>query len=207
MSRFPRPGPTGRRSPCSKVISRHYDFLRSVSLCFVFLRSAIPHLYPVRSGKLDTMLAGLEIWVNRFSVAVVDVEMTGSPKFLGDPNVPFAHAQATPVSRLNPDRDVRKRRFRFSAWPLQGETQRRSHGKTFEAQSHRFRTRCLRFAVIVTDHHARLASGRWSNPTRRDSRPLGHYQRFLISIHIVIILLRQASWRNPLFVPTRNSLE
>ena len=124
--------------------------------------------------------------------------MTGSPKFLGDPNVPFAHAQATPVSRLNPDRDVRKRRFRFSAWPLQGETQRRSHGKTFEAQSHRFRTRCLRFAVIVTDHHARLASGRWSNPTRRDSRPLGHYQRFLISIHIVIILLRQASWRNPL---------
>ena len=126
--------------------------------------------------------------------------MTGSPKFLGDPNVPFAHAQATPVSRLNPDRDVRKRRFRFSAWPLQGETQRRSHGKTFEAQSHRFRTRCLRFAVIVTDHHARLASGRWSNPTRRDSRPLGHYQRFLISIHIVIILLRQASWRNPLFL-------
>ena len=129
------------------------------------------------------------------------MEMTGSPKFLGDPNVPFAHAQATPVSRLNPDRDVRKRRFRFSAWPLQGETQRRSHGKTFEAQSHRFRTRCLRFAVIVTDHHARLASGRWSNPTRRDSRPLGHYQRFLISIHIVIILLRQASWRNPLFCP------
>ena len=128
------------------------------------------------------------------------MEMTGSPKFLGDPNVPFAHAQATPVSRLNPDRDVRKRRFRFSAWPLQGETQRRSHGKTFEAQSHGFRTRCLRFAVIVTDHHARLASGRWSNPTRRDSRPLGHYQRFLISIHIVIILLRQASWRNPLFL-------
>ena len=117
---------------------------------------------------------------------------------LGDPNVPFAHAQATPVSRLNPDRDVRKRRFRFSAWPLQGETQKRSHGKTFEAQSHGFRTRCLRFAVIVTDPHARLASGRWSNPTRRDSRPLGHYQRFLISIHIVIILLRQASWRNPL---------
>ena len=134
------------------------------------------------------------------------MEMTGSPKFLGDPNVPFAHAQATPVSRLNPDRDVRKRRFRFSAWPLQGETQRRSHGKTFEAQSHGFRTRCLRFAVIVTDHHARLASGRWSNPTRRDSRPRGHYQRFLISIHIVIILLRQASWRNPL-IPCSREIE
>ena len=53
--------------------------------------------------------------------------------------------------------------------------------KTFEAQSHGFRTGCLRFAGIVTDHHARLASGRWSDATRRDSHPQGHYQRFQIS--------------------------
>ena len=39
------------------------------------------------------------------------MEMAGSPKFLGDPSVPFAHAQATPVSRLVPDRDTRKHRF------------------------------------------------------------------------------------------------
>ena len=37
--------------------------------------------------------------------------MTGSPKFLGDPSVPFAHAQATPVSRRVPDRDARRNRF------------------------------------------------------------------------------------------------
>ena len=136
------------------------------------------------------------------------MEITGSPKFLGDPSVPFAHAQATPVSRLNPDRGVRKRRFQIHRVALaRGNTKALTRNKTFEAQSHGFRTRCLRFAVIVTDPHARLASGRWSNATRRDSHPLGHYQRFQISIHIGILLLRQASWRNPLFfqLPRRSS--
>ena len=62
-------------------------------------------------------------------------------------------------------------------------------------------TRCLRFAASVTTVDARLASDRWSNAIRRASHPQGHYQRFQISIHIVIFPLRQASWRNPLIFP------
>ena len=89
--------------------------------------------------------------------------------------------------------------------PVKGTTKALAKTKTFEAQSHGFGTRCLRFAASVTTVDARLASGRWSNATRRDSHPKGHYQRFQISIHIVIILLRQASWRNPLFTPLSGS--
>ena len=49
--------------------------------------------------------------------------MTGSPKFLGDPSVPFAHAQATPVSRRVPDRDARRNRFqKRRVVPARGST-------------------------------------------------------------------------------------
>ena len=41
-------------------------------------------------------------------------------------------------------------------------------------------------------HHARLASGRWSGSTRRDSYPQGFNERFHI---FEMILLSRASWR------------
>ena len=51
------------------------------------------------------------------------MEITGSPKFLGDPCVPFAHAQATPVSRRVPDRDARRNRFqKRRVVPARGST-------------------------------------------------------------------------------------
>ena len=133
--------------------------------------------------------------------------MTGSPKFLGDPNLPFAHAL-----RLRRDGHSRpvmpKHRFQNHRMaPAQGNAKALAL-KNFEAQSHGFRTGCLRFAGFVTLPDARLASGRWSDATRRDSHPQGHYQRFQIQLHF-IIPLRQASWRNPRYFvnskPKKNS--
>ena len=51
------------------------------------------------------------------------MEITGAPKFLGDPCVPFAHAQATPVSRRVPDREARRNRFqKRRVVPARGST-------------------------------------------------------------------------------------
>ena len=89
------------------------------------------------------------------------MEMAGSSKFLGNPDVPFAHAQMTPVRRQVPDRDVRETRFQNRRVTLGRCTAKALTGnKTFEAQSH-MALDWLRFAGIVIDHHARLASGRW----------------------------------------------
>ena len=82
--------------------------------------------------------------------------------------------------------------------------------KTFEAQSHGFGIRCLRFAASVTTVDARLASGRWSNATRRDSHPQGHYQRFQISIHIAISPFAKLLGAIPVYclsLPTRRRSE
>jgi hypothetical protein len=45
-------------------------------------------------------------------------ETTGSPKFLGNPNCPFAHVQSTPAGPLTPDH------YGAAAWPLVCEKQR-----------------------------------------------------------------------------------
>jgi hypothetical protein len=45
-------------------------------------------------------------------------ETTGSPKFLGNPDCPFAHVQSTPVGLLTPDH------CGAAAWPLVCEKQR-----------------------------------------------------------------------------------
>jgi hypothetical protein len=45
------------------------------------------------------------------------------------------------------------------------------HG-TFGAHSHGLPACCVRFAVVVADAHATLASGWWSSLAGRDSNPL-----------------------------------
>ncbi len=47
----------------------------------------------------------------------------------------------------------------------------------FGARSHSVRSGCLRFAVEVTRHHARLASGCWPSSTGRDWLPAGFLQK------------------------------
>lgn len=92
--------------------------------------------------------------------------------------------------------DARSVKFGTTAWPPRGERQRLSQCDTFEAQSHGFRTGCLRFVTIVTSRNARLASGRRSNATGQASHLQGHFRGF--QIHVMSIFLpRQASWRNP----------
>jgi len=75
----------------------------------------------------------------------------------------------------------------------------------FEAQSHSVWSRCLRFAVEVTRHHARLASGCWPGSAGRGWLPAGF--RWKVS-HFEMILLSRASWRKvrPSFKLTWNSV-
>jgi hypothetical protein len=55
--------------------------------------------------------------------------------------------------------------------PPQCQKRRLAAGNTLEAQSHGFGTGCLRFAVIIADPHARLASGRWPGSAGWDWLP------------------------------------
>jgi hypothetical protein len=90
MPRFPPRGPAGNRSPASAVLSRHYDFLPPLPPHFVAFAwryhgctaSFAPPVYPVRPG-------GLELFA-RYLLPGFAVETTGSPKFLGNPDCPFA---------------------------------------------------------------------------------------------------------------------
>ncbi len=60
---------------------------------------------------------GLEL-VTRYLQPGVAEETTGSPKFLGNPDCPFAHVQSTPAGLLAPDH------YDAAAWPLVCEKQR-----------------------------------------------------------------------------------
>ena len=192
MSRFPPSGPAGCRSPSSTVLSRHYDFLPPVSRHFVaFARRyhVIALVLSLSRGKCHH--ASLELVTRYLHPGSSSVETTGPPKFLGNPNHPFAH-----VLRLRRDGSLQTHSEQPHG-PHSGND-KGSRDVTFEAQSHGFRTRCLRFVTLVTSRNARLASGRRSNATGRASHPQGHNRRF--PIHIMsIIPLHQASWRNPRF--------
>ncbi len=92
VSRFPPSGSAGCRSPSSSVLSRHYDSLPSFPRHFVaFVRRyhVIALVLSLSRGKCHRM--SLEL-VTRYSGRDLSVETTGSPKFLGNPHCPFAHA-------------------------------------------------------------------------------------------------------------------
>ena len=71
------------------------------------------------------------------------METTGSPKFLGNPDCPLAHA-------LRPRWDRRTLPLRCVGAAPGIVHDEGSRIRTFEAQSHGFGTGCLRFAVQVT---------------------------------------------------------
>ena len=128
VSRFPPPGSTGRRSPSSSVLSRHYDFLSPVSRHFVsFVRRYHGCTRAFALARSSAARASLEL-VPGISVRDVSVETTGSPKFLGNPNYPFAHALRLRRDGHSRPPDARSRRlfFRATAWPLLRERQRLS---------------------------------------------------------------------------------
>ena len=157
-------------SCCSSRVAS-FPSLDDTTVVCVVLNADDPH-----TGR------GLEL-ITRCLRPGLNVETTGSPKFLGNPNDPFAHA-------LRLRQDVCSRPFDAFA-PIRNNRMAPDRGntkalarKTFEAQSHGFRTRCLRFAVTVARRHARLASGGWSGPTGRAFNPQGHNRRFQISQHV-----------------------
>jgi hypothetical protein len=101
--------------------------------------------------------------------------------FLENPDCPFAHV-------LNRRRQDRRHQTptvpRRGPWSSNGKGSRE---RTFGAQSHGFRTRCLRFVVQVAPPHARLASGRWSGATGRAFHPQGFAEGFLICfLHLIL---------------------
>lgn len=65
------------------------------------------------------------------------------------------------------------------------------HISYFGAPSHGLHARCVRFAAVVADVHATLASGWWPTLAGRDSNPLGSIVRFPLRHHC--FLLTQAS--------------
>jgi hypothetical protein len=75
---------------------------------------------------------------------------------------------------FDPGRTDAPGHYDTSAWPLLCPQQRLPRiNSAFEAQSHGFRTRCLRFVRRVATQDAKLASGRWPSATGRDWIPAG----------------------------------
>ena len=79
---------------------------------------------------------------------------SGSPRFLGNPPVPLP-CSPTPAG---PTRQAIRRHRRG---PRSDNDEGSRDIKAFEAQSHGFSTRCLRFVRRVAAFHARLASRCW----------------------------------------------
>src|SRR5260370_1030632 len=72
--------------------------------------------------------------------------------------------------------------------PAMTTTKAPTRNPAFEAQSHGFRTRCLRFVPCVATRDAKLASGRWPALPDGLGYPQGCYERFLM----LLILLSRA---------------
>src|SRR5262249_47776449 len=111
---------------------------------------------------------GLEL-VTRSPGRELAEETTGSRRFLGSPNSPFAHVQSTPAGLRSPDH------YGGAAWPLVSQKQRLPRGV--------FRRSIAWLSDYASQSglptpHARLASGRWSGATGRAFHPQGPAERF-----------------------------
>jgi hypothetical protein len=117
-SRFPPLAPAGGCSPASAVLSRRYDALPPSR------RTSFPSL-----GSTSAALTDFAPWQvrappgpgvsNPVSPAGNSPRSEqGSPKFLGNPNCPFAHVQSTPVGLPAPDH------YGAATWPMMSERQR-----------------------------------------------------------------------------------
>ena len=115
---LPSTGSSGASSPASTVLSKRYDFLPPVPPRFVaFAWRYLGCTRCVRSSA-DECAAEAWSWSPGSSSREFAEETTGSPKFLGNPNCPFAHVQSTPAGLLAPDH------CGVAAWPLVCEQQR-----------------------------------------------------------------------------------
>ena len=108
---LPFTGSSGASSPASTVLSQRCDFLPSIPPRFVAF--AWRYLGCTRSfrSSADECAAKAWSWSPGGSSREDAEETTGSPKFLGNPNCPFAHVP----HRRRQDRDTRPLRCRDMA--------------------------------------------------------------------------------------------
>src|SRR5215472_14914470 len=115
---LPSTGSSGASSPASAVLSRHYDFLPPVPphfVAFVWRYLRVHSFGSLPGGRVHRR--GLEL-LTRSPGRELAEETTGSRKFLGNPDCPFAHVQSTPAGPRAPDH------CGAAAWPLVSEQQR-----------------------------------------------------------------------------------
>jgi len=91
-------------SPASAVLPKRYDFLPSVPPHFVTFVWRYLRVHSLFRSPADECAA--EAWklVTRYSGRDVAEETTGDPKFLENPDCPFAMFKSTPAGLLTPDR-------------------------------------------------------------------------------------------------------
>ena len=99
--------------------------------------------------------------------------ITGPPRFLGSPS-------CTSALLSDPGRAAYTSPRRCPPCCPRTQHNEGPNDDDFEAQSHGFNTRCLRFALSVTREHARLACGWGLAFTARESNPLDYDNRFLL---------------------------
>ena len=157
------------RSPASAVLSRRCDSLMPISLRFVAFAIAIPRQHAaflsLPSPPCAFPATGLEL-VHPATPARVPThgDIRGS-------QVPVEpHLSVCPCSRDLGRTDVSDRFAKHPCCP-RSFNREGSDDSTIEAQLHGFRTRCLRFVVLVAHPHARLAPGCRSGFSGRDSHP------------------------------------
>src|SRR6267142_611742 len=126
--RFPSPAPAGGSSPASSVLPKRYDFLPTVPprfVTFAWRYLSLHSLCSLLGGRVPRQ--GPEL-VSPVSPAGNSAEeTTGSRKFLGNLDCPFAHVQSTPAGRLHQTITVQPR----GPWY---EKSRGSHERPFDAQ-------------------------------------------------------------------------
>ena len=134
-------------------------------------------------------------------------ETTGSPKFLGNPNCPFAHV---PIRRRQ---DCCTRPLRCCSVALDDSKAKAPTIGLSTLNSMAFELVVYASQDRLPCHHARLTSSCWSGSTGRAFHPQGSVERFQ-SCNLYLILLSQASlgarnltavgngrWQNPLNCP------
>jgi hypothetical protein len=181
LPRVPRVG-----SPASAVLSRHYDFLppvpsRFVAFAWRYHGCTVRFAPPGRTCSPE----GLDLFARCLRPGIA-VETTGSPKFLGNPDCPFAHV-------LRPRQDCSfQTACGTAAWPPLCKRRRLPRLITLS----RLSSMAFGLAVYASSsrspiHDARLASGRWSDATGRAFHPQGSAERFQ-RCFLHLILLSQA---------------
>ncbi len=137
-----------------------------------FLRLAVPRFHSLCSllgGRVHRQ--GLEL-VTRYSGRDIAEETTGSPKFLGNPNCPFAHVLT------DPGRTACTRPLRCSNMALGMPTAKAPTIGLSKLNSMAFGLAVYASQGGLPQPDAKLASGRWSGATGRAFHPQGSDERF-----------------------------